>query len=1173
MRGNGRVIPAALAAVSACSALALAAVATAGPAAASAAAPAGDGLSQPAGSAGATTTGAGATTPVIVFLRNQPSAAGSPAGSAARLAQVRAAQAPYLTRLALLGATDLHGYRLVNAIAARVPASALAALAASPGVTSVIPDSTVAGPQGVAAPRAARASRVARATQAARALHRTRTLRRTRTTVLNTPPGACSASAQLEPEGLALTRTAAPQAGVPTARSLGYTGVGVKVAFLADGIDVANPNLMRGGMPVIGDYQDFSGDGTAAVTAGGAAFADANAIAGQGSVVYNVAGFGAQLPATPCNIQIEGVAPGASLVALKVFGHADNSATSAILQAIDYAVDTDHVNVLNEAFGANPFPDVTSLDAVKEFNDAAVAAGTTVVVGSGDAGPFNTIGSPASDPAVISVGASTGFQFYAQTDFAGADTFAPAGWESNNISALSSGGYTQNGRTLDLVAPGDASFAACTPSPLYSSCVNFLGQPSAVEQSGGASQAAPLVAGAAALVIQAYLTARNGTPPTPAAVKRILLSSATDLGAPPTEQGAGLLNSLRAVELASWLPGTGSAGPALDLSANQLNFTGRPGARASWAVTVTNTAPTAQQVTGYGRAFTAVSVVKRAVVALSDAHSSHFTNWSGTGSNYGLVPFIVPVGKALLNASIAWPTDVTQPANLSARVHLILVDPAGRLAAHSAPQGNTGYGSAQVLRPAAGRWTAVIFSGAATAGGTAGPVQFAASVWHTTRFGTVSPTSLSLAPGASAVVRVSAQVPAGAGDSSGALVLSAGDASGGPVSVPVTLRGRVPAGPGLTGTFTGTLTGGNGGSPAAGQVAAYSFIVPAKPPVQRNLDVDLILANDPANQVNGYLIAPGGQTVGYGSSYLTTGFTASGVPVESPQRQLSLYAAGPVPGVWTLVLDFAPPVPGNELADGFTGRIRFNDVGFNRGALPNSPSVTLARGERVTYRISVRNGGAAPENIFLDPRLARWVSYRLQPQDPDTVQLPLTAKTSPPEWIVPTVTRSLQVTATSASPAVPVAFDAGPYPGDPVKASGTGNPASAAYPSSGLPTQVTAGLWYAMPSEVGPYPAGSAPATSVTAAMSVVTEQFDTAATPSTGDFWRFGVAPLAASASYHLFVVNPGQTRTISLSIIPTAPRGTVVRGLLYIDDFAESLRFISGSQLVTLHYAYRVR
>ena len=112
-----------------------------------------------------------------------------------------------------------------------------------------------------------------------------------------------------------------------------------------------------------------------------------------------------------------------------------------------------------------------------------------------------------------------------------------------------------------------------------------------------------------------------------------------------------------------------------------------------------------------------------------------------------------------------------------------------------------------------------------------------------------------------------------------------------------------------------------------------------------------------------------------------------------------------------------------------------------------------------------------------------------------------------------------------------------------------------------------------MPSEIGPYPAVSAPAATVTVAMSAMTEQFDTAATPGTGDFWRFGVAPLAASASYNLFVVNPGQTRSIALTIRPAARRGTVVRGLLYIDAFAESLRFISGSQLVTLHYAYRVR
>src|SRR6202043_2732380 len=107
---------------------------------------------------------------------------------------------------------------------------------------------------------------------------------------------------------------------------------------------------------------------------------------------------------------------------------------------------------------------------------------------------------------------------------------------------------------------------------------------------------------------------------------------------------------------------------------------------------------------------------------------------------------------------------------------------------------------------------------------------------------------------------------------------------------------------------------------------------------------------------------------------------------------------------------------------------------------------------------------------------------------------------SPPEWIVPTATRSLSVTATSGSPAVPVMFVSGPYPGDPDTAIGTGSPASAAYPAGRQVTAVTPGLGQPVPWESGPSPAVSAPAATVTVAMSAQTEQFDTAATPATGD-------------------------------------------------------------------------
>jgi hypothetical protein len=128
------------------------------------------------------------------------------------------------------------------------------------------------------------------------------------------------------------------------------------------------------------------------------------------------------------------------------------------------------------------------------------------------------------------------------------------------------------------------------------------------------------------------------------------------------------------------------------------------------------------------------------------------------------------------------------------------------------------------------------------------------------------------------------------------------------------------------------------------------------------------------------------------------------------------------------------------------------------------------------------------------------------------------------------------------------------------------------FPIGKLPTPVTPGLWYAVPSETGPYGSGGAAAATVGLTMSATTEQFDTTVSSAQGDFWQFGVASLAKTASYSLFAVNAGQTRALAVTIRPSGKAGTVVRGVLYVDDFVDSLQFLAGCQLVAIPYAYTI-
>lgn len=337
--------------------------------------------------------------------------------------------------------------------------------------------------------------------------------------------------------------TGAAQARSLVSGLLSVDGTGVGIAVLDSGIDTTHHELTYNGVSRVSvnvrcarfyDASDYNGHGThiAAVAAG------TNHV---GPSLYT------------------GVAPGASIINVKVLDRSGKGYASDIIDGVNWCVNNRayyNIKVMNLSLGT-PAIDSYRNDPLCQAVRAAHDAGIVVVVAAGNDGKdkngnkiYGTIHSPGIEPSAITVGAANTKGTDARSD----DVVCTYSSHGPTRGYTSSGGVRvyDNYIKPDLVAPGNKIISA----EAYN-CDTIRDHPELdanqyesnsyhyVMYMSGTSVAAPVVSGAAALLLQVNPTL------TPNLIKAILMYSAQPLpGFNVLEQGTGLLNIDGAIRLA-----------------------------------------------------------------------------------------------------------------------------------------------------------------------------------------------------------------------------------------------------------------------------------------------------------------------------------------------------------------------------------------------------------------------------------------------------------------------------------------------------------------------------------------------------------------------------------------------------------------------------------------------